>query len=1850
MADYTVRVVANTEEAEKKVDKLDKKVVQVTEDRKLNISFPSFNDIIENFKTLGRVIKTTWEIAGKTPLLGGRINDFQEVIEGVVVAVDKLKSGIIGLTKLTPQNILQGTFSGLTRGIDEASKRVANLGFTIFGITQSIGILKGAFGQFFNDTIGREIRLQESLLRTKTTLASTADVAVNGQRISDPYEAILKLEGPVNQTIENIRRRSLDIAGTTSDAIIQVFGVVASQIGDIGGSFKDAEDLAITFSAALGTLGLSDPMYATQEIRSILTGTIDQNSVLARSLGLTNDEVTKAKTSAEGLVGFLTKRLRAFTAGQELAARGFAGITSNIDEFAEEVKRSLGKGMLDPLLEGLTVLYQRLQLVFKSSVGIADALGRSFGAIGKGVVGAAAAAPLLQGVTQRKQVNTFDKGEEYAVDLFLKVQQYIDNLRPAIANLVNQIVKAVAQLASGLKVLVEGFVQFKAESLKVYISAFINLANILNSTVVPAFTALMQLYGDILKMPLAQWINAAAIDFGLLERIGVMPVVRVLFSFSKAIGGAISLLKQASGVIQTVIRSIAGAIDYVIIGISKLVAFVSSSLVSIGQGLIWISTTGVQAVIAALRLLTVKIGETIVSFAVMAQAAGPQFAQIAVALANIGQAFIRLDVSLERTGVKFQELSVEAQAALNSIKVTAAGVQSNINTLGSNIKSGLENVGKGAAGMVGGFIKNIGIFFIQMAAVQLLVLGIYELFTKFNKQQQNISDKTRAELAVKRLSTVYAELGENASAAAKAMRDLERSILSNRISDVTKSYGELTEKIRDIQEMGADKNAFTQTMKKVAAIMNFSNFDVKPQNGETFADALLRARRAQAAELRKELENLTKAQERTDASNKATEDVQLLAKERFALEAELKELRKNINKELSDLEWSEKQKVLGLEQQMKEALFAKERTEMERRHQQENQNLGSIGQGFASILDEYQKGVFDAQVESEKRQFDMATRRAELEKQVDDYRYRLEEQTLKLRAKMGEMNKKVVDYESAERIRASREVLAYALKAAAVQGEDFVVTPDEKTAFLNAAAQQGVSADRVLTLLKLGAGRAMGLSSASNPMQVMSAMKENYPDLLNPKLPEAEFINKANTLAKSFIGQSQGGTFAHQTSIQELGTGRWRKTTPTPPPKMEDLSSFLNVDRETSRMRSALETTFRKNQEFMRVMNQLDFARPMEEFKQRINDPNLWRVQNIGELDEQIRQLAANTELTNKSLAQGQLPTQLEQLRSNLNMMLDVMLDTYASKELQQIRNDKTLKDSAKQQYEKAIQSLVTSARQFDATTMMQAAAGWPAQVREAPQVARLLEVLKSYKKFTDQLPAVAQQMNALTIEQVKNNISEARRAAADLRPAITESFTEFTELLQSLIPGGYSLDKANLRSGLNAQQFVTGQLLSLPPDVLSDPTKVQGVFTEGEKLRAQYEATNAALHPMREALEAFKTRLDLAASSTEIFLSAHRSFAEELLGGAQDLGSAVQNFGETISRGFVSKFLDYALQPMQDQMFSMFKGVFGVQDAEEAARAAIITSQENLARALGANTIAIDANTRSNGATSQLGGQGGANPTSTTKIPVIPYSSNAETYQQAMGEAAAALNAQATSAKQTVPKAFTFGTALQGATQAIAGIAMGIAGAQQMSKGGGTYGTLMGLAGIFGALGSITGMFGTGGIFAGSGASGGANLAQGIDVPLAQMPIGMRAAGGPVSARRPYIVGEIGPELFVPEGNGTIISNDKIAFTGRSGAGSSPEGGSISNAFSTLYGAAIPFTKSTERAMAERSERETVSAINNPKPLDVRFESQVINNVTYVTAEQHQRGMAQAAERGRALTLEALQNSVTSRRKVGIN
>jgi hypothetical protein len=53
------------------------------------------------------------------------------------------------------------------------------------------------------------------------------------------------------------------------------------------------------------------------------------------------------------------------------------------------------------------------------------------------------------------------------------------------------------------------------------------------------------------------------------------------------------------------------------------------------------------------------------------------------------------------------------------------------------------------------------------------------------------------------------------------------------------------------------------------------------------------------------------------------------------------------------------------------------------------------------------------------------------------------------------------------------------------------------------------------------------------------------------------------------------------------------------------------------------------------------------------------------------------------------------------------------------------------------------------------------------------------------------------------------------------------------------------------------------------------------------------------------------------------------------------------------------------------------------------------------------------------------------------------------------------------------------------------------------------------------------------------------------------RANGGPVSGKSPYIIGERGPELFVPSVSGSVIPNNRLSsFTGRPAFASGSGGG----------------------------------------------------------------------------------------------
>ena len=69
---------------------------------------------------------------------------------------------------------------------------------------------------------------------------------------------------------------------------------------------------------------------------------------------------------------------------------------------------------------------------------------------------------------------------------------------------------------------------------------------------------------------------------------------------------------------------------------------------------------------------------------------------------------------------------------------------------------------------------------------------------------------------------------------------------------------------------------------------------------------------------------------------------------------------------------------------------------------------------------------------------------------------------------------------------------------------------------------------------------------------------------------------------------------------------------------------------------------------------------------------------------------------------------------------------------------------------------------------------------------------------------------------------------------------------------------------------------------------------------------------------------------------------------------------------------------------------------------------------------------------------------------------------------------------------------------------------------------------------------------------------------------------------------------------------------------------------------------QSQKQAATATLEHESMQQmINAPSKLTVAYESTVINQQEYVTAEQHQKGVTQAAMKGRDMALASLKNSV---------
>jgi hypothetical protein len=612
----------------------------------------------------------------------------------------------------------------------------------------------------FKLLIGQTVELHGQLLSVASTMAATSKIISNGFEIKDPTQAILALNQPINDQIRQLRIDSIDLVGVTSKQLIPVFQQVAQGATPIGATLSDARSLTIDFAAALGTLQV--PLFQSrQEIQSIFLGTIDMNSILAKSLGITNTMVAKWKAQGT-LVQELTSRLSAFRAGNKLAAESFSGVTSNIQEMFELIGQRSGEKLLAPLTQSLNEVYKFLQTNLEMLVGesgkVTDQIlraGLAFQSIFKTVLGDVVTVfkdvPLFLFTSLANALEALNQGLGFTMTV----------LRPAL-NLFAALSSAVAPLASGFLV-----IALQVKALTVGVGILSKAFGILGGILLPGV-------GQIFPLLVANAGALGAAFTGLGGATIFSSVGMAQFSANlQQIPGAMTLMASATAALGNLLRTVGLAV--VAFGAFKIIdEFILKNrglmevLGGVFGGLGEVVNILIGSWQSALITSTVVVGGLAIAFRAQLIPAVLSFISIQLAgvVTSSASAFVFLAGVL--TSLGFSSMAITAGTAALHLQMLSASA-----SLGTLTMGGLALAVKSVA-------LSVATLLAPLAAVAAVVGGIGLVL-----YSQSLKDSTEATQELANRTEEYGDLAidslEKLSVAQKKQQEADK--LGIRLTD-----------------------------------------------------------------------------------------------------------------------------------------------------------------------------------------------------------------------------------------------------------------------------------------------------------------------------------------------------------------------------------------------------------------------------------------------------------------------------------------------------------------------------------------------------------------------------------------------------------------------------------------------------------------------------------------------------------------------------------------------------------------------------------------------------------------------------------------------------------------------------------------------------------------------------------------------------------------------------------------------------------------------------------------------------------------------------------------------------------
>lgn len=1008
MPDYKINISVDDNDSGRKVDELDKKLKEVTKPKKISLEFPNLNKVKGDLQEVSKYSGIAVQAFKQFTPIGRQFAELEDNVKVVGSGLANVGRTLQGMSAYAnPVRGIADGFGAVSQSIDAAVRTTANLGFAIFGVTQSVNVLRAAFGQAFADTVGREVKLREQILQTATTLAGTNRIFAEGFEIKDPTQKLQVLEGSVNKSIERIRERSLEIAGTTSAAVIGVFNIVASQIGSFGGTMQQAEDLAVKFSGALGTLGMSDPGYARQEIGSIMMANIGPDSVLAKTIGISNPDIQRARQQGK-VYEYLSEKLAIFEAGQKKAAKGFAGITSNIQELQEELKRSFGASLLDPILKRIEGFYDKVsgKQVLKDLMQTARGFGQLIGSTLNTAFGTIANAPVFKGIDSKGISNAAKELQNIFAKVTVYIQEQFARMAPSIQGIVDRIVKSVDVLGKAFVGVGGALARLKIDQIAIQLQAFSGLTNVILAAA-KAYGVYLKAVEQVLSEPVGRYINELNATFKVLDRLGVI-------GFGQFIMAALAIKKVFPEIVAS-IKGIATAIGEAFAGAAARVGAVMTSITGVVTKAVTTAittvTVGILRILALISTVAGRIEIALNAISTKLMLGGGVLSKLAQPIYAVAQAFGQISVAAEKAEVAVADLGIKGTVAMQRLQTGAQGAAAQVSGLGTTLRTGVTEGAKAAGGAILGFglniVKGIASMALWTVAITVVLDGLRRLSEWWDEMQQNQQYKQ----AIDSLNNGLLDQAEAAKKAGKALDEvtaarlrMAQTSLNTEKDSATKNLEASIKAYDDFQRyiQSKKKGEFVDPTQEVLYGRSYKYGTSSVDNARLLANV---------AEAKQRLKEVQKAIDDFESKNNpsSTSDPQLKQQENRAAIEELakfeRDTRRSIEDEVYNYRRQAQDKELQVWRQQGELRIQRIASENQLVIDGVNSEARTSLEALNNWLSSKRRGELD--IEAKKREAQMAA--ADLERALGKFRLNLEMQVAELRKRVGQYEYELLD-------------------------------------------------------------------------------------------------------------------------------------------------------------------------------------------------------------------------------------------------------------------------------------------------------------------------------------------------------------------------------------------------------------------------------------------------------------------------------------------------------------------------------------------------------------------------------------------------------------------------------------------------------------------------------------------------------------------------------------------------------------------------------------------------------------------------------------------------------------------------